>query len=981
MAGVIFLLTFIVYFLTKAPTLSFWDCGEFIASAYTLGIPHPPGTPFYIVLGRFFSMLPIASDIAVRVNLLSVVSSAVAAMFGYLILVRMLRYWATNTSDLAGRLLPYFGGAVGALFLAFSNTHWGNSVEAEVYAPAIMLMMIIYWLGLKYFEARETEPGFRLMILIGFVAMLSIAVHLTIYIVVPVVALFFILKRDAGARDWGVISFFFIAGLYLIFELSSRPGEIPLYFPALIFLIIFLFHLALAFKVGRKAVITLALYAITLIPFLLSIVGSLLDGPKAPARNTSAGTLITSLGLILLSLWGIWGLINMRKAGKINETQTESLVIAVYSLAPGILAALGIIFSGYHSFLFLAATLALALGLLLRRALNWTLLIAIASVSSVILGIWQLFWGVILGAAVLIAVGITLKEKFWKIGAAVILMAIIGFSIHAYIPVRSSQNPSLDMNKPSSSLAATIGFLERKQYGSESMVERMFVRRGSWENQFGDYQRMGFWRFFKEQYGFGGRSFFIILVIGLFGFWEMIRRKPDIGLPFFLLFLISSVGIVLYMNFADGTRQNPVTQLDYLEVRNRDYFFTPAFVLFGLAIGMGMAGIVELFRESFKPSGKISRAATIAFAAILTFTPIVPLKANYFPNDRSRNYIPYDYARNYLESCDPDAILFTNGDNDTFPLWCLQEVYGIRKDVRVVNLSLANTSWYVMQLRDRMNVPIAWSSETIEKLRPYLSAEGYPMRIQDQVMEHIIATNDWRTPLFMTVTVPQDSRKLRGQALDEYLILEGMVYRVVPTRGKDRVDLERTRHLMLEKYQYRGISDQKIYKDENSIRLTGNYVQGFLALANEMKNRGDLPAALEYLKAGQAAIPDSPELNIHAVRLLAEMGRDETVEQYINESPYLDKGRMYHVWGVTLKSAGRVEEAIRIFEKMHRLYPDYVDGYRALVSHYYQYRYFSRLRETVRAWVARHPEDIESQRLLGEIQRLDPALDTIEGVR
>lgn len=980
-AAVIFLFTFSVYFLTKAPTLSFWDCGEFIASAYTLGIPHPPGTPLYIILGRLFSMLPITADIAVRVNLLSLISSATAALFGYLILVRMLRYWISDSTDMAARFLPYFGGAVGALFLAFSNTHWGNSVEAEVYALAIMLMMLIFWLGLKYIETRETAQGFRLTILIAFVAMLSIGVHLTIYIVMPIIALFFILKKDAGPKEWGIISIFILVELYLIFMLSSRPGEIPLYFAALIFLIVFLFHLALAHKVTRNAVITIVLFAATLIPFVLSIIAHIFNGPGSAGRNGSAENLISSVGLILLSIWGIWGLINVKRADKSKEIYRDWLVVVIYSLAPGILTILGLIFRGYYSFLLLSALLLLALGWLLRRMLNWTFLIALVSNSLVILGIWQLLWGILIGTIVLIAVGAVFKEKFWKVGTAFILMAALGFSIHAFIPVRSSQNPTLDMNKPSRSLAATIGFLERKQYGSENMIERMFVRRGTWENQFGDYQRMGFWRFFKEQYGFGQISFFIIFVLGLFGFWEMIRCRPQIGLPFLLLFLISSIGIVLYMNFADGTRQNPVTQLDYLEVRNRDYFFTPAFVFFGLAIGLGMAGVVNLFRDSFRDGGKSARVATVAFTTILLVTPIIPLRANYFINDRSRNFIPYDYARNYLESCDSDAILFTNGDNDTFPLWCLQEVYGIRKDVRIVNLSLANTSWYVSQLRDRMNVPIAWSTETIEKLRPYLASDGYPMRIQDQVMEHIITTNNWRKPLFMTTTVPQDSRRLGGQALDEHLILEGMVYRVDATKGKDRVNLERTRRLLLEVYQYRGINDQKIYKDENTIRLTGNYAQGFLALANEMRIKGDLAAALEYLRAGQAAIPFSPELHINGVRLLVEMGRDDSVEKYIEDSPYMEKERMYHMWAITLKNVGKVAEAISILEKVHTLYPDYIDGYRALVSHYYQYRYFSRLRETVSDWVSRHPEDVESQRLLGEIQKLDPAFDTIEGVR
>ena len=233
-ATLVFLISLIVYYLTKAPTFSLWDCGEFVACSYILGIPHPPGSPLYILVGRVFSALPVASDISVRVNLLSVVTSAVAATFAYLVVKRLIAFWFDNPGNINNRIISYLGGFVGALFMSFSSTNWANSVEAEVYAPTMMLMMIIYWLVLKYYERPETNTGSRYMLLIIYLAMLGVGIHLTLFIIVPVVSLFFILKAESGPRQWAVLALFFFAELYLIFQLSSRSGEVPYYLPPLI---------------------------------------------------------------------------------------------------------------------------------------------------------------------------------------------------------------------------------------------------------------------------------------------------------------------------------------------------------------------------------------------------------------------------------------------------------------------------------------------------------------------------------------------------------------------------------------------------------------------------------------------------------------------------------------------------------------------------------------------------------------------------
>jgi tetratricopeptide (TPR) repeat protein len=984
-AALVFLISFLVYYSTKAPTFSFWDCGEFVASAYILGIPHPPGSPLYVLLGRIFSVLPIAADISVRVNLLSVFASAGAALFGYLVIVRFLRFWFPDRNDIKNKIMTYAGGFTGALFMAFSNTNWSNAVEAEVYAPAILLMMIIYWLTLRYLETRETPKGFKILLLIPYLALLGVGIHLAMYVVAPIMALYFILKKEAGSGDWGIIAVFFLLELFLIFQLSSRPKEIPFFLPIAVVFAVFLFHQTLLPKISRMTFITMGIFLISLYPLYLAIIGSLAKNVFGRDMTMSLAVLkdlpIGWIGLAALTGWGIYCATKSLSERTKERLNREWFGLAVYSVSPAILILIGLIFRGYEAFIALTAISIATLGLILRRYINWTILIAIGSISMIILGFWQFVYGIIVGAALIIGLGLFLKERVWKIALAILLMGSIGYSIHAFIPIRSAQNPAIDENKPSSSLAAMVGYLERKQYGSQSMTERMFVRRGEWENQFGDYQRMGFWRFFEEQYGFQGPRFFVVLLIGLFGLWEGVRRKPEIGLPFLILLLVCSVGIVLYMNFADGTRQDPVTGQDYLEVRNRDYFFTPAFVLFGLAIGLGIAAVMDFIRDLAKTMKPIFQKSIFGASGLLILLPLFPLKANYHINDRSRNFMSYDYAYNYLIACEKDAILFTNGDNDTFPLWCLQQVYGFRKDVRVVNLSLANTHWYIRQLRDRMEIPLDLNDAQISALRAYMGKDGEGVRVQDQIVEQVISSNRWRYPIYITATVPSQSRRFRGRSLEENLSLCGLAYRLFPSRAPGRVDIDKSRSLFFEQYKYRGLDDPSVYKDENALRIVGNYANGILFLADSLSRAGDLSGAQEIIRKGLEIIPDSYDLHAFGLQILADMGQFDALQSYVESAPVREKWKLYLNWGVAARLAGRTDEAVRIFELTHRLFPEYADAYKGLATLYYQTKNFSKLRRLVADWAGRHPDDAESRQFLREIKNVPEDLDTAQGIK
>src|SRR4030065_571723 len=198
----VFLVSFIVYWLTLAPTVSFWDCGEFIACSYILGIPHPPGTPLFVLIGRVFTLLPIFSSIAPRVNFISVLFSSVTVWLSYLLIVRIAgHFFKGKESSGWSRIASYVGGVSGSLFLGFSSIYWSNSVEAEVYGVAMLLMVLIAYLGLLWWERKGEPEAERYLVLIGFLGIIYTGIHMTVYIIMPAVFLLVILTDKSRLKD------------------------------------------------------------------------------------------------------------------------------------------------------------------------------------------------------------------------------------------------------------------------------------------------------------------------------------------------------------------------------------------------------------------------------------------------------------------------------------------------------------------------------------------------------------------------------------------------------------------------------------------------------------------------------------------------------------------------------------------------------------------------------------------------------------
>jgi tetratricopeptide (TPR) repeat protein len=804
--GVGFLIVLISYLRTVSPTVSFWDCGEFIACSHILGIPHPPGSPLYVLIGRIFSILPLAGDISLRVNLLSSFSNAAAAGIAYFVAARLITMWYSDrypdpSLPLSKRVSIYAGAFSGSLFFAFATTNWANAVEAEVYGLSMFLMMVLLWLTLIWAHHRSEPGSDRYLIAISYIALLSVGVHLTVFLVMPPIFL-------------------------LMVALSPRLRKDPRFY-------------------------------------------------------------ITGLVLVLVTV-------------------------------------------GVISFLWAAAS-----------------------------------WMVITGLFALAERG----HKQWGLAFVLVTVAILGWSVHAYIPIRSQLDPAIDQNDPETWKAFT-GYLERKQYGEKSMFTRAMTRRGEWANQFGQHQRMGFWGFFDREYGYNDVYFFPLFILGLAGLYQLIRRRRVFGLFLLVLLLVTSVGLVWYMNFADGTRYNPATEDAYLEVRDRDYFFTPAFILFGLTIGLGGAALIRWLAAG-------SGTWSLIGGAIIMLLPGRALLANYHTNDRSRNYIAYDYGYNILQSADSTAVLFTNGDNDTFPVWCLQEVYNVRKDVRIANLSLLNTHWYIRELRDRLHVPMNLTNDEIGRLVHYKTSEGEIVRIQDQMVDDILLANKWREPIDFAVTVSAASRRFQGRSLDDNLAMRGLVSRLVRKKAARQILLEDMEHLIEDVFQFRGLNDPSIYQDENSRRLVNNYLSTFLIVADTLRRAGQVGEAERYVKLGLSHLPNNDEGYIYLSEMYAEQGNREKLDSLliaIDTLP-IDRNRVRSNIAYGFRRMGDTTRALAIMQDVLRDDPGYEAAYKALMQFYYELGKYDTLETLMVGWVARHPEDERSKNLLEQVRGVRTRLE------
>ncbi len=630
-------------------------------------------------------------------------------------------------------------------------------------------------------------------------------------------------------------------------------------------------------------------------------------------------------------------------------------------------------------------------------------------------------------------------------------MAVIGFSNHIYMPVRSNLNPIIDEDHPVT-WKAFSSTLDRKQYGSESMVSRSLWRRGDLSRQFGIEGNMGYGGFHLTQFfhfdpkdrqknfmeGAGFLGFLKLLVYLIptlcmfFAWYYFYRKDKNAAVMLILLTLMTTVILAWYMNFADGTkpehqdylawvhagREGPVPNV-HREVRVRDYFWNAGFMFFSMWLGLGAGCLLTYL---FTNKNKLLRGTVAPLAVIALFvSPALPLSQNWGPRDRHMNWLPYDAAYNFLMSCDKDGILITNGDNDTFPLWAIQEAFGVRKDVRIVNLSLLNTDWYIKQLKDvEPRVPVSFSDEQIDalnaELNPFTDPTPYTlpkagiqvvipgrrqqnvMRVQDKMVLNIVDSNRWRRPVFFAVTVSEDN----FMGLDPYLQMEGLVYRVDPTpvTPDKRMDIEKTAYMLDKVYRFGTgkVTDDPV--DEAARGLEANYTACYVELALALrKPLLDEKTELDSLQS-QIAAASAKKLPAVDEKKAAYMAKEKDYEYKLDlvtnelqkcithipwdwrprallQEFYLNHGRYaeaekaardaiasdpqnpeyMRMLSQALEMQGKGKDAIPALKELIRNDPNYYAGFENLAKNYATLREFDSAIAVITAFEESHPGD------------------------
>ncbi len=826
-AFLIFLTTLIVYSLTLARSLSFWDAGEYITCSSILGIPHPPGNPFYILLGRFFTIFGFKFPHAQVVNFLSGLMSALAVMFTYLFTVKLVSMLYKDKKD---SFYVYLSGIIAAVYTGYSFTFWTNGIEAEVYSGLAFIITLIVWLTMVWVEKSDNLSHLNILLLIVYIFFLGFGIHQTSLQIAPAVlfiVIYPLLKKNIKSTKFWYRLFIYTFILILVYIVFIQIG---------------------------KAI-------------------------QVPA-------------------------------------------LSKYVLALGFLM---ILF--YH----------------LRDRI---------------------------------------PDKVWMYA---LLFIFLGISTHFFLMIRSAHRPFINEGYPHN-IELFTDYILRRQYGTTNM----FIRRASFLYQIKDQFLNYFsWQFFNAEtisnwLKIPGMlvqniSNLIVALFGIGGAYYHFKKNKHSFAYLFAFFFMASLAMVFIMNLSDT------------EVRERDYFFVTAYNFWTVWMAIGSIGLIEFLRKKSKVLGYIMLILALGL-------PLFNFASQYHIHDRSKEYVALGYGQNILNSVDKNAIVFTNGDNDTFPVWYAQAVFdpaleehippsyeklprdldnvirtyqtqptettvaliqqamefkneqchGIRKDVSIANLSLLNTPWYIKQLRDKEGIEFNIPERHIDLCQDSPASVLYPRQIdrdielkikgqipgneftvtfkkgtilyvKDLAVLQIIKDNYGKRPIYFAVTTPD------VVGFEEHLQNEGMVDRLVPTKGNNQYDLERLITNIDSIYTYRSIFDNTVYKDHNMKRLLNNYGAAFMRASRIFYSTQDygnailyMEKSLDFIEGKQRFYYGLSQLYLEAADVLIENNENEAAFAHLENALYYnryDPGLPQEIFLATTRS-GTPEKGINLLKKM-----------------------------------------------------------------
>ena len=667
-----FAIALITYSLTLEPTVSAWDVGEYIATSVKLEVGHPPGAPLFQMLGAFFAMFtPDVTQIAKMVNFMSALASAFTILFMFWTISNLALKLSEKTGNISkGKRIAVLGSSlVGSLTYTFSDSFWFSAVEGEVYAMSSFLMALLFWLGLKWESEIHTPRGNKWLVLISFVVGLSFGVHILSLLVIPAIVMLYFFKtyKNINLKTSAIATVFSVFVLILVFKFIF-PFTLKFFSASELF---FVNSIGLPFNSGS---IIAAIILVALFFFGLKF--------TRKKNKLTANTLILSLLFIVIG-FSSWMMLPIRANANttINENNPSSAreLLAYYDREQ--YGDANVFYDTYYSNKYSDE----------RNRENPTRDDKPKYEKKVVKGKDRY---VIVNIYKDVLPNYSDKHKGF-IPRMVNPSSEEMYKAIAGIPKNSKRRPTFAENIKFM-ISYQFGYMYGRYFmwnfvGRQNDIQgRLDVFNGNWLSgiNFIDEARLGSQEMLPWQALLNkGRNtyYFLPLLLGLVGLFFQIKWDKQNFFTLFLFFAFTGFAIIFYTN------PRP------FEPRERDYAVVGSFYIFAIWVGFGVLALYE-YLKNFATHKKVALGVTVA---TLLAVPTLMAYQNWDDHDRSNRYTTHLNAQAYLESTDPNAIMFTIGDNDTFPLWYMQEVEGIRTDVKLVNTSLFQTDWYIDQMKKK----------------------------------------------------------------------------------------------------------------------------------------------------------------------------------------------------------------------------------------------------------------------------------------
>ena len=935
----LFVISTAVYMLTLEPTVSFWDCGEFILSSFGLQVGHPPGAPLFVMIGRIATLFAggDTSKVALMMNALSALCSGFAIMFLFWTITHLVRKAYPGMDEKESKHIPAIlgSGIIGALAYTFSDTFWFSAVEGELYALSSLVTGLVFWAMLKWEEEADKPYSGRWIILIAFIMGLGLGIHRLNLLVLPVLVLVFYFRKYEITTK-GVLKTLILAIILLwliVFVLIPGVPKVAGWFELL-----FVNGIGLPFNSG-------------LLFFLILLISALVFGIRysIKSRRVILNYVITGITVIMIG-YSSYAMIMIRSSARppMNQNNPSDIFSLSYYINMEQYGRAPKIYGNYYS-------------------------APIVDVKSVVAG-----YNKINGKyKPYFRPDYVYKKEFMTIFPRMYNSEPEYEAAYKYWGnIKGRRYTVTSGSEKEIIVCPTFG--ENLRYFFRYQTGFMYLRYFMWnfagrqnDNQGNGNPIQGNWisgiklidearlgdldKIPADLKNNQGRNtyYFLPLLLGIAGIvWQNKKDRNGFWLVF-AFFIMTGIAIILYLN------QHPN------QPRERDYAYAGSFYAFAVWIGMGFMFVYEYLRKLIRER----LSAAIVFIILLFAVPVLMASQNWDDHNRSGRYTARDIGANYLLSCAPNSVLFTYGDNDSFPVWYVQDVERVRTDVRVANLSYIQAGWYIDMMRQKAfesdPLPLTLAPEKyIEGVRDqlfvdnrvdkpvdlaqivqfvgqddkkfmidvsgrgdflnFLPADKYLIDVDsakvvangtvkeyfrdrivspmvweytedrafkgDLAIMDLLTTNKWERPVYISTTVPSDQYK----GLEKYFVQEGITYRIVPIKTDKSeegefgmIDPVVMYDNMMNKYKWGNAADPGVYLDENNKRMLSNFRRIFGNLGKALLVAGDTTKAVEAAQRGLEIVPAEKLPNDFFVLGLAEVliraGKEEEGNKIIND--------------------------------------------------------------------------------------------------